>query len=103
MGIRMKIVKQGKRSAMSQPIRSRDDEEAIATWRSDLDRILHIFNVRLIGFVQQSLTTSLQTELGINTHTTVADIHRAALTGQEGIGHQHCSVSTTLRLSITGY
>ena len=46
--IRGKVIKQGKRNAISQPTRSKNDEEAIATWRLGLNRILHIFNVRSV-------------------------------------------------------
>ena len=42
----MKILKQGKRNVISPLVRTQNDEEAIAIWRSDLDRILDVFNVR---------------------------------------------------------
>jgi hypothetical protein len=72
----------------------------MAGWGSDLNRVLHVFNVRSIGSVRQSLTTApFQAELAINTHLMVADMHRNALTGQEGIDGQRRSVSTAF-LSI---
>ena len=30
---------------------AKNDEDTIATWKKDLDRILHIFNVRSFGSV----------------------------------------------------
>ena len=42
----MKIVKQGKRNAVSRHLHARNDKDKIAGWRLDLNRILHVFNVR---------------------------------------------------------
>ena len=39
----------------------------------------------------------------MNTHTMVLDLHRGALTGQEGTDDQHRSVSVTPYLSKTEY
>jgi len=75
----------------------------IVTWRSGLAMVLHVFNVRslAIGSDRQSLTTPFQTELEINTHMMVADIHRNAMAGQEDTVARHYSASTTLRPQIT--
>ena len=40
------IIKRGKRNAVSRRYHAKDDKEAIATWRLDLDEILGVFNVR---------------------------------------------------------
>ena len=40
------IIKRGKRNVISRHYHARDDKDAIATWRLDLNGILHIFNVR---------------------------------------------------------
>jgi len=98
------------------------DKEAIATWRSDLIRILHVFNVCSTVSTWPLLTLHSQTELAINTHVTVvnthtlvsdvhhgvvdthaivSDIRRNMLKGQEGTDGQHRSVSDTRALSIT--
>ena len=44
--IQRKIVKRGGRNAVSRHLHAKSDKEAIATWRSDLNRILLVFNVR---------------------------------------------------------
>ena len=44
----MNIIKQSKRNAISQYFHAKNDKDKIAAWRSDLNRILHIFNVRSI-------------------------------------------------------
>jgi len=126
--IRRKIIKQGKRNVISRHIHARNDKEKIVSWRTDLNRILHVFSVRSIGSVWRSLTLHSQTELGIdthvigsdtrvivtgtqvtvsgpehnvtNTHTMVSEIHRTAVKGQEGRGGKNPSVSDTHPLSI---
>jgi len=47
--IQGKIVKWGKRSAVSQLL-LKNDERTIATWRLELTRILQIFNVDPVHF-----------------------------------------------------
>jgi len=46
--IERKVIKQSKRSAISQYFHAQNDKEQIAAWRSDLNRILQVFNVRSI-------------------------------------------------------
>jgi hypothetical protein len=67
----------------------------ITAWRRDLNRVLHVFNVRSGGCVLDLLMTRLQTELAINTHMIVADIHRGVLAGQEVAPGKRQPVSTT--------
>ena len=42
----MNIEKQGKRNVVSRYLHARNDKEKIVAWRLDLNRILHVFNVR---------------------------------------------------------
>ena len=44
--IQKHIVRQGKRSVFSRPFHTNDDSETIAAWRSDLDRIRNVVEVR---------------------------------------------------------
>ena len=102
-----------KRNPISRFFNAKRDKDTIAGWRSDLDRILHVFEVRSIThFPPTPLTVHLQTELALhthgavsdvrqgvaNTHELVSDIHRAVVKGQEGtdIGNQgvgsHCAL-----------
>jgi len=39
------IIKRSKRNAISRRYHAKDDEEAIAAWKLDLDGVLHVFNV----------------------------------------------------------
>jgi len=55
---------------------AKDDKDTIATWRLDLNRILHVFNVRSATTARPLLTVHFQTELAINTNVAVSDIRR---------------------------
>ena len=84
--IQRKVIKQGKRNAVSRLFHAKNDKEVIATWRLDLNRILHIFNVRWVVSAWTLLIVHLQTELAINTHVAVTDIH-------DGVTNMHTTVS----------
>ena len=43
--IQRNIVKRGKRRVFSRPFRAGDDEEAVAAWKLNLDKILRVFKV----------------------------------------------------------
>jgi len=73
--IQRKIVKRGKRNLISRLFHAKNDKETIATWRLGLNRVLHVFNVRSTIYTRPVLNVRLQTELGINTHVVVSDIH----------------------------
>lgn len=95
--IQRRVIEHEKRNAVSRHLHARNDKEKITAWRSELTRMLHVFNVRSVIFVRLSLTRCSQTELTINTHTIVSrlerneqhvasmvsDIHRTVVKGQE--------------------
>ena len=96
----MKIIKKGKRNPVSRLLHAKNDKETIATWKSDLNKILLVFNVRSVIVVWLLLTVRSQTELAINTHVTVSDIrHDVATTHtivsnvQNGVTSTHTMVS----------
>ena len=91
--IQKKVIEKSGRNVVSRVFHAKSDKEAIAGWKLDLNRILHIFNVRSVGSASLSLTFPFQTELAINTHMMVSDLHRNALTGADG---QYSSVRATL-------
>ena len=107
---------------ISRHFHSRNDKEMIVGWRLDLNRILHVFDVRSLAFTRRLLTIHFQTELSITTHVIVSDvhqgvsnthvivsenqqnvanIHRTIVTGQEGIDERNHSVSATRTPVIT--
>ena len=44
----MDIMKQGKRNVVSRHVHAKNDKDKITGWKSDLVRILQVFNVRCI-------------------------------------------------------
>jgi len=44
-GIQAKIIEKRGRNLLSRLAHAKNDKETIATWKLDLNRILHIFNV----------------------------------------------------------
>jgi hypothetical protein len=119
------VVKQGKRNALYRFVLPKTDKDRIAAWKQDFMRVLHVFNVRSIGFVGHSYVNSaapFQTELAIDTNMTVtdtktivtdtktmmtetktmvADMHRTMLTEREGVSGGIHSVGTTFYPSTT--
>jgi tetratricopeptide (TPR) repeat protein len=51
-GIQRKVVKQGRRNALSRFILAKSDKDKIAAWKQDLIRVLHVFNVRSLGLLR---------------------------------------------------
>jgi hypothetical protein len=47
--IQRKVIKRSRRNVVSRLLHSKNDKEVITTWKSDLNRILHIFNVGSIA------------------------------------------------------
>jgi len=88
--IREKIVKWGKRNAISRFIRKKNDEKKIATWGLELTKILQVFDVCPIHSVRSLLTFHFQAQFVINppaivsdtrhdvvdAHAIVSDVHR---------------------------
>ena len=91
--IQERVAEKGGRNPLSRLVHAKNDKETIATWKSDLNKILHIFNVSFIISVWPLPTIHSQAELAINTHTMVTDIHRNVLRGQDGTDDQHPLVS----------
>jgi len=114
--IQRKVIKKSGRNVVSRLLHAKNDKETIAAWKLDLNRMLHVFNVRLTVSVWLSLTVHSQTELVVNTHVTVSDIrhgventhtlvsdiHRNILRAQEGTGGRNQLVGDTCALFIVG-
>ena len=47
--IQRNVAEQGERNVASRMFHSRNDKDAIAAWRQNLNTILQIFNVRSVG------------------------------------------------------
>ena len=62
----------------SRVLHAQSDKDTIAAWKGDLDRLLHIFNVRSVSSICYPLTTPIQTELAIDTNVRVTGNHQEA-------------------------
>ena len=68
-------IKQSGRNVVSRLLHARIHKEKITTWKLNLNRALHVFNVRSVVSTRlPSPTNRFQTELAINTHNIVPDI-----------------------------
>jgi len=94
--IQRKVIKRSRRNAVSRLFHAKDDKEMIAAWKSELNRILHVFNVCSISLTRSSLTAPFQTELVINTHVALSDIRHDVSKIRETIGDQVRWVSVSL-------
>ena len=118
--IRRHLVKCGKRNPISRRYHAKDDEELIATWGLEFNRILRVFNVCSVLSVWQLPTHCFQAKPVIdpisgarqdapnkhhstvpdprsnvaNVHPATSDVRRNELKSREGAGSQNPAVST---------
>ena len=96
------VTDKGGQNPLSRLFHAKNDKETIGAWKLDLNRILHVFNVRSLAFTRMLLTIFFQTELAVNTHVAVSDM-RHDMSGirsdvskiREEIGGQVRSVSAS--------
>jgi len=81
--IHNKVIKQNGRNAASRLFYAGNDKEIIAAWKSELNRILIIFNVCSVPSCSDLADRPPQTELALNTHTIITDIHQNLLGTRE--------------------
>ena len=62
-GIQEKIVEKCGRNLLSRLANAKSDKETIATWKLDLNRILHVFNVCSVIAARLSLTSTCRPSL----------------------------------------
>jgi hypothetical protein len=91
--IREKVIEKGGRNLFSRLVHAKDDKDTIASWRLDLNRILHIFNVRPVVVVWLSPTVYFQTELAIDTNANVSDVRRDVTNTHTVVANTHTLVS----------
>ena len=92
--IQGEVLKRGGRGRVSRFLHSRDDKDVIAAWKSDLNRLLHVFNVRSVRVCLVATDFShLKTELILNTHTIVTDIRQDVSKIREDAGVPNQPVS----------
>jgi hypothetical protein len=93
--IQGKAFKQSQRNPVSRLLHAMSDKDTIAGWNLDLNRILHVFNVRSVIVSLLLLTLCFQTELALNTHLTVSDILHGVASTQNTVSDTHDIVYNT--------
>ena len=61
--IQKKVIEKGKRNPVSRLLHAKNDKETIAAWKSDLNKILLVFNVRSVVVVWPPLTVRFRPSL----------------------------------------
>ena len=74
--IQRRVDEKNDRNVFSRVLHAQSDKDTIAAWKEDLNRLLHIFNVRSVGSVSPLLTTPFQTELAIDTNVAATETDR---------------------------
>jgi len=96
------VAERGKRNRVSRLFHARNDKETITSWRSDLTRILGVFNVRsVVSALLGLLTVHFQAELGIITHTSISAVRRDIMDTHTVVSDIHGDVVST-RTVISG-
>jgi tetratricopeptide (TPR) repeat protein len=93
--IQEKIIEKGGRNLFSRLVYAKDDKETIASWRSDLNRILLVFNVRSAISAWLSPTVHFQTELAIDTSANVSDVRHNVTNTRTVVVNTHTVVANT--------
>ena len=88
------VVKQSKRNPISRRFHAKEDNQAIASWRLDLDEIRHIIAVRSFNPAGQLLTLCffLQTEFANGTDTGVTEIRRGITNAHSTVRDAHTDI-----------
>ena len=103
--IKNEIAERSKQNAFLRTVHAKNNSQTIADWKSDLDRVLLIFNVRTVvslwlACVDALVVYSSQTELGLNTYAIASDVrdgvtetHTVVSEVQRGVADTHAMVS----------
>ena len=96
--IQKSAVEPDKRNFLSRIFNVKSDDGRVAAWRSDLDRILRIFEVRSTAcFLPTLLTVSLQTELALHTNVAVSGVHKDVVDIREDVANARELISDVHR------
>ena len=93
--IQEKIIEKSGRNLFSRLVHAKDDKDTIASWRSDLNRILLVFNVRSAISAWLSPTVHFQSELAIDTSVNVSDVRHNVTNTRTVVVNTHTVVANT--------
>ena len=97
--IQRRVDEKNGRNLVSRAFNAQSDKDAIVAWKEDLNRTLHVFNVRSLNSKRNSLIVSFQTELSIDTNATVTDSHLEATKIRREVTDMHKEV-TNMRQAV---
>ena len=83
------------RNAALRYVLSEEDKGMIAGWKQDLNSTLNLFNVRLLGSIWHSLTTTFQAQVSSNNNSMLTKMFRQMFPDDREIANDpHQPVST---------
>ena len=91
--IQGRVTKQSQRGRASRFLHAKGDKEKIAGWKAELNKILHVFQVRSVASPPTLLIASFQTELAINTHVVLSDTQNTVVDTCNTVNNTHHIVS----------
>ena len=92
--IQRSAVEPDKRNVISRVFNAKKDKDAIAAWSSDLNRIVHVFEVcSTVRSLPTLLTVHLQAELALHTHVAVSNIHEDVVDIREDVANARKLIS----------
>jgi len=98
--IQRNIIKQGQRNWLTRVVHVKNDKEKVATWRLDLNTIVHVFYVRGVTPARPPLTANFQTKLAINANVAVSKVHRNVLNPHNAPANTYSMVSDIHRITV---
>ena len=99
--IQRSAVEPDKRNVISRVFNPKKDKDAIAAWRSDLDRIVRVFEVHsTVRSLPTLLTAHPQTELALYTHVAVSNIHGDVVDIREDVANARELISDVHRAVV---
>ena len=88
--VQRSVIEAKKRNPVSRIFHAKKNKATITAWRSDLDRILHVFEVRpTIHSPVTPLIVHLQTELALHTHIAVSDVREDVANTRDLVSDMH--------------
>jgi len=93
--IQRNVEELNERKLLSRHFHAKNDKEAIASWKADLNRILHVFAVRSIMPSLEFLMTRFQVEFAVTTHVVAIDTNHGVEKTQNKVSDLQKDVSNT--------
>ena len=89
--IQRSVTKQSKQNALSRLLHAKNNKEKVAAWKSDLDKLLQVFQVCSVASTWSLLVLIIcsQIQLLLNTNVITSDIHANIVSTQTIVSNIH--------------